>query len=198
MTHLIESFGLALLFVLIASESAGIPLPGETALITAGVLAANGKLNIVAVLAVSAAAAIVGDNIGYWIGRTWGRRVLERWPRLQRFGDRVIPIGERFFERHGAKTVFFGRFFALLRVTSAWLAGVSKMPWWKFFFWNASGGICWVLLIGLIAYYAGRAAADAISHYGLLGGGIVLGLLLIAFAIFHFWRRRMLGAEPEP
>jgi membrane protein DedA with SNARE-associated domain len=190
--HLIASFGLVLLFALIAVESSGIPVPGETALIAAGVLAARGNMNIVAVIAVAAAGAIVGDNIGYWIGRTGGRKALERWTPLQRLGDRAIPISERFFERHGAKTVFLGRFVAVLRVTAAWLAGISHMPWWRFLFWNALGGICWATAVGLVTYYAGRAAADAISHYGLIGGAIALGLLLLLAAGIHLWRRWMM------
>ena len=196
-THLIETFGLFLLFFLVALESAGIPLPGETALITAGVLAGRGELNVAAVVAVAAAGAIAGDNIGYWIGRTGGRKALERWSPIRRFGGRVVPAGERLFERHGAKAVFLGRFFAVLRVTAAWLAGISKMPWWKFFFWNASGGICWSLLVGLLAYYGGRAAADAVSRYGLFGGAIALGVLLLVVGGFHLWKRRFLNAETE-
>jgi membrane protein DedA with SNARE-associated domain len=195
--NLIESFGLFLLFGLVAAESAGIPLPGETALIAAGVLAARGDMNIAAVIVVAASAAIVGDNVGYWIGRTGGRKALRRFGPLQRFGERVIPAAERFFERHGAKTVFFGRFFALLRVSSAWLAGISKMPWWRFLFWNAAGGIGWALLIGLVSFYAGRAAADAIEHYGLVGGAIALGVLLIAVGVFHLVKRRIFDAETE-
>ena len=197
MENLIESFGLFLLFGLVAAESAGIPLPGETALIAASVLAARGDMNIAAVIVVAASAAIVGDNVGYWIGRTGGRKALRRFGPLQRFGERVIPAAERFFERHGAKTVFFGRFFALLRVSSAWLAGISKMPWWRFLFWNAAGGIGWALLIGLVSFYAGRAAADAIEHYGLVGGAIALGVLLIAVGVFHLVKRRIFDAETE-
>jgi membrane protein DedA with SNARE-associated domain len=196
--HLIESFGLFLLFVLVGLESAGIPLPGETALVAAAVLAAHGDLDIAAVIVVAAAGAIAGDNVGYWIGRTGGRKLLQRWPPLERWSRRVIPAAEGFFARHGAKTVFFGRFFALLRVTAAWLAGVSRMPWWRFFFWNAFGGICWALLVGLVAYYAGRAAADAIGRYGLIGGAIALGFLVVAVVIFRVWKKRMLRAETEP
>src|SRR5439155_884086 len=103
--HLVSTAGLPLLFALVALESAGIPLPGETALITAAFLASKGKLDIAQVIAVAAAAAIVGDNGGYWVGRHWGRRLLERWHRLQRFSERVLPPAERFFERHGDKTV---------------------------------------------------------------------------------------------
>src|SRR5919198_3831937 len=129
MESLVHDYGLVVLFLLIGMESAGIPLPGETALVAAGVLAARGDFDIVAVIVVAAAAAIVGDNAGYWIGRTGGRKLLTRWSWLERHAARVLPWSGGFFPKHGAKTIFIGRFVAVLRVTAAWLAGVSKMPW---------------------------------------------------------------------
>jgi membrane protein DedA with SNARE-associated domain len=103
----------------------------------------------------------------------------------------VLPPSERFFERHGDKTVFIGRFVAILRFTAAWLAGLSKMPWWKFLFWNATGGICWATLVGLLAYYLGRAAADTIERYGYYAaGGLVVAVALVVGGL-HFWRRRI-------
>jgi membrane protein DedA with SNARE-associated domain len=197
MSGLVHQFGLFALFLIVMLESGGVPLPGETALVTAAVFAARGDLPIAGVIAVAAAAAIIGDNAGYWIGRVWGRKLLERWGPLKRWSERVLPWSERFFARHGAKTIFIGRFFSVLRVTAAWMAGVSRMPWWKFFFWNAAGGICWALLVGLLAYYVGHAAADAIGHYGLLGGGVVVALLAVALAALHFWKKRFIEAESE-
>jgi membrane protein DedA with SNARE-associated domain len=195
--NLVGSAGLFILFVLIAMESAGIPLPGETALIAAGVLASRGDFDIVAVIAVAAAAAIVGDNVGYWVGRVGGRKLLTRSGWLERHAASVLPWSERFFRKHGAKTIFIGRFVAVLRVTAAWLAGISKMPWWRFFVWNAAGGICWAVLVALVAYYAGHAAADAIGRYGLYGAGAIVVLAVAAFVGFRYWRRRMLGAKAE-
>jgi membrane protein DedA with SNARE-associated domain len=182
-----------LLFVLVALESAGVPLPGETALIAAAILATpkQGHYSIVTVIAVAACAAIVGDNIGYWIGRTGGRNLLERWGPLRRYSERVLPPGERFFERHGGKTVFFGRFIAVLRVTAAWLAGITHMSWWRFFFWNAAGGIVWATGFGLLAYYLGKAAADAISEYGFIGAAVVVVIAALAFGAIHLWQRRL-------
>jgi membrane protein DedA with SNARE-associated domain len=195
--HLVADYGLVLLFLLVGMESAGIPLPGETALVAAAVLASRGDFDIWAVIAVAAAAAIVGDNTGYWLGRLGGRRLLDRWSRIGRWSDRILPASERFFNRHGAKTIFLARFFAVLRVTAAWLAGISRMPWWRFLVWNAAGGIAWAFLVGLVAYYLGRAAADAIGRYGLIGGGVAAGLIILVVVAVHFWRRRMLGAETE-
>jgi membrane protein DedA with SNARE-associated domain len=188
---LVHHYGLVALFLIVMLESGGVPLPGETALITAGVFASSGKLDITAVIAVAAAAAIVGDNLGYWIGRTGGRRLLERSRRVSRFSDRALPWADDFFRRHGPKTIFLARFFSVLRVTAAWMAGVSRMHWWTFFGWNAAGGICWALLVGLVSYYAGQAAADAISHYGLIGGAAIVALALAGLVGFHFWRKRL-------
>jgi membrane protein DedA with SNARE-associated domain len=192
-THLLLSYGLILLFLVVAGESAGIPLPGETALVAASILATpeHHHYNIAVVIAVAAAAAIIGDNIGYWIGRTGGRRFLERWGPVARYADRVLPPGERFFRKHGGKTVFIARFVAVLRVTAAWLAGISHMRWWRFFLWNATGGIAWACLVGLLAYYFGRAAADAVAHYGVVGAiaAIVAGVLVLVG--LRFWHRRI-------
>ena len=191
MSGLVHHYGLLALFLIVMLESGGVPLPGETALIAAGVFASRGRLDITAVIAVAALAAVVGDNLGYWIGRTGGRRLLERWRFVSRFFERALPWSEGFFRRHGPKTIFLARFFAVLRVTAAWMAGVAHMRWGTFFFWNAAGGICWALLVGLVSYYAGQAAADAISHYGLIGGAAIVALALAALVGFHFWRKRL-------
>jgi membrane protein DedA with SNARE-associated domain len=191
-TQLLIDHGLFILFVLVAVESAGVPLPGEAALVAAGVLASQGHYSIVAVIAVAALAAIVGDNVGYWIGRRGGRALLARTPIVREHFARVLPPSERFFARHGAKTVFIGRFIAVLRVTAAWIAGISRMPWWRFFFWNAAGGIVWAASVGLVAYWLGQKAADAISRYGLYAAIVVIVLLVIGFLGLRVWRRRML------
>jgi membrane protein DedA with SNARE-associated domain len=196
MHHLVEQYGLAFLFLIVALESAGAWLPGETALIVAAIYASQGHLGgAVPVIVVAAAAAIVGDNVGYWIGRAGGRRLLERWSFTRRFSERVLPPAERFFRRHGGKTVFFGRFFAGLRVTAAWIAGISRMPWWRFFFWNAAGGIVWAAGIGLVAYYAGHAAADAINRWGVYGALVIAALAVVAFIGLRLFKRRVLDAE---
>jgi membrane protein DedA with SNARE-associated domain len=189
-THLLLDYGLVLLFVLVAIESAGIPLPGETALITAAVLAHH-HYGIEWVIVVAAAAAIAGDNIGYWLGRLGGRRLLERFEITRRYAAKALPPSERFFERHGGKTVFLGRFIALLRVTSAWLAGISRMHWWQFFAWNAAGGIVWAAGTALLAYWAGQAAADAVAKYGLYAVGAIVVLGVIGLLALRIWRNRI-------
>jgi membrane protein DedA with SNARE-associated domain len=181
-THFVTHHGLPLLPVVVALESFGIPLPGETALIAFGVLASQGRYSIVWVIVVAAAGAIVGDNLGYWlIGRLGGRALFRRWSWLNRYADRVLPRAEALMARHGGKTVFFGRFVSILRYTVAWIAGLSRMRWWRFLFWNAAGGIAWATLVGLIAYYAGRAAADAIQRYGLYAGAAIVVALVLGW-----------------
>ena len=189
MTHLVDQYGLAFLFVIVALESAGAWLPGETALIAAAVLASQGQFPLSAVVAIAAAAAILGDNLGYWIGRTFGRGILERFERVRR----LLPRAERFFAKHGGKAVFLARFIAGLRVTAAWMAGVGQMPWWRFLFWNACGGIAWAIGIGVLAYYAGRAAADAASQYGLYGAAGVVAVALVVLVAVRLWGHRALG-----
>jgi membrane protein DedA with SNARE-associated domain len=195
MSGLVQHYGLIALFLIVMLESGGVPLPGETALVAAGVFASGGKLNIAEVIAVAAVAAIVGDNIGYWIGRTGGRKLLERSKYLSRWSEGVLPWAEGFFQRHGAKTIFIARFFSVLRVTAAWMAGISRMHWLKFLAWNAAGGICWAVLVGLLAYYVGHAATDALSRYGLVGGAVLVVLVALVFVGFHLWKKRLLRAE---
>jgi membrane protein DedA with SNARE-associated domain len=194
-TQLLISYGLVLLFFLVAIESAGIPVPGETGLITAAFLAHQGHYSIVWVIVVAAAAAIVGDNIGYWLGRTGGRRLLERWSITRRYAEHTLPRAERFFRKHGSKTVFFGRFIAVLRVTAAWMAGISHMHWWLFAFWNALGGILWALGVGLLAYFAGKAAADAVSRYGLYAVLAIIVLAGLGFLVLKLANRRLEGSD---
>ena len=191
MTHFIEQYGLIVVFLLIAAESAGVPLPGETALVAAGVFAARGHYSIVTVIVVASAAAIIGDNVGYWLGRKLGRGFLQRYGVVKRFSDRVLPRAERFFDKHGGKAIFLARFTAGLRVAGAWIAGFARMPWWRFLLWNAAGGIVWATTVALVAYYFGHAAADAIARYGLIGAAAAaVGVIIIVLGL-HFWRKRM-------
>jgi membrane protein DedA with SNARE-associated domain len=191
-THFFTSNGLPLLFLVVMLESFGIPLPGETALIAFGVLAAEGHYGIGWVIGLAAAGAIVGDNLGYWLlGRLGGRALFRRWSWLRRYSERVLPVAERLVQRHGGKTVFFGRFVTVLRYTAAWVAGLGRMPWWRFLLWNATGGIVWATAVGLLAYYAGRSAADAVQRYGLFAAAGVAALVVIGLLGVHVARRRI-------
>jgi membrane protein DedA with SNARE-associated domain len=188
--------GYPLLFVFVMAESGGLPIPGETALITGGVLASQGQLNIELVIALAAAGAILGDNIGYVIGRKGGRWLLERPGRFHRQRLSVLEIGEPFFERHGPKAVFFGRFVLGLRVWASWLAGATRMPWRSFVFWNACGGIVWATAIGLLAYFLGHSAGNAVQAFGLYGL-IALVLGVGAAIAAHRRHRRGMAAQGE-
>jgi undecaprenyl-diphosphatase len=172
-------------FALVATESMGLPVPGETALIAAGVLASHGRVHIESVIALAAAAAIIGDNIGYAIGRTGGRRLLERPGLLEHHRRQILEQGEPFFQRHGAKAVFLGRWVAGLRIAAAWLAGINRMPWRRFLFWNALGGIAWATSVGLAAFYLGPPAEKVFRTVGILG----VGLAAAAVLAFVLWRR---------
>jgi membrane protein DedA with SNARE-associated domain len=169
--------GYPLLFALVSGESAGLLLPGETALIAAAVLAGQGQLSLPLVIAVAAGAAILGDNIGYVLGRRGLRSAFDRpsSPRRQR----LFAQGEGFFERHGSAAVFFGRWIPGLRIAAAWLAGASAMPWRRFVFWNALGGIGWAASVGAVAYFLGQRVSGALGIVGLIGL-VVLGAVLAA------------------
>jgi membrane protein DedA with SNARE-associated domain len=192
MTNFITDHGLPVLFMVVMIESFGIPLPGETALIAFGVLASEGHYAIGSVIAVAAAGAIVGDNLGYWlIGRVGGRALFARWHWLSQYSDRVLPRTESLMARYGGAAVFFGRFVAILRYTVAWVAGLSRMPWWRFLFWNAAGAVCWATAVGLTAYYGGKAVADAIARYGLYAGIVIAVAIVIGWLVVRFVHTRV-------
>ena len=184
-----------LLPALIGLESMGIPSPGETALILAAVLASQGKLQIWLVIVIASASAIVGDNIGYYLGHKLGRKVLEAPGPLYHRRLKVIGAGDAFFKKHGPKAVFIGRWIALVRFAIAWLAGIEHMRFRTFFVYNALGGITWATAYGLVGYYAGKAAADAITHYGVYAA-VLVALLAVAWIAFAMWRER--HGDPEP
>jgi len=185
--------GYLALALLVGVEAMGVPVPGETALIAAGLLAHDGQMEIVAVIAVAAAAAIVGDNAGYLIGRHGGRRLLEAPGPLERHRLRIIEVGEPFFDRHGPKAVFLGRWVAGLRIASAWLAGITHMRWRVFFFWNMLGGIAWATSVGLAAYLLGPVA-KRILEVGGLAAVIAVAVLIVAYAGWRWRRVRRLEA----
>jgi membrane protein DedA with SNARE-associated domain len=191
-THFFTHHGLPLLFLVVMLESFGVPLPGETALIAFGVLASQGNYGIEWVIVVAAAGAIVGDNLGYWlIGRLGGRALFHRWRWLSRYADRVLPRAEQLMQRHGGKTVFFGRFITVLRYTAAWIAGIGRMDWKMFLFWNAAGGIVWATAVGLVAYYAGHTAADAIQRYGLYAAAAIVAAIVLGVLFAHYGKRAL-------
>ena len=195
MTSLLLQYGLVLLFALVAIESAGVPIPGETALITAAFFARPEyhHSSLISVIVVAAAAAIIGDKSAMRLAGFFGGRALINHCLgfAKCYADKALPPSERFFQKHGAKTVFFGRFIAILRVTAAWLAGLSHMPWWRFFMWNAAGGILWATGVSVLAYLAGKAVAETIQKYGLYGVLALLALGVVGFFALRYWRNRV-------
>jgi membrane protein DedA with SNARE-associated domain len=190
-----NQWALLLMFALLTLESFGLPVPGETALIACSVLASQGSLSIVTVIVVGVLAAIIGDNLGYWVARRGGRPVLERHRLTRRYAERYLPRGERFFAKHGGKAVFFGRFVAVLRVTAAWIAGLSHMHWWRFLAWNAAGAFVWATGVSLVSYYLGDAAASALSRYGLYAAGGAILLTGLGFLVVRWIEKRALDDE---
>jgi membrane protein DedA with SNARE-associated domain len=195
-----QNLGYPVIGLVVGMEALGIPLPGETAVIFGGLAASTGRLSIVLVIVVAAAGAIIGDNIGFLIGRRGGRALLTRPGRFYAERQRVIAIGDPFFERHGAKAVFFARWIAGLRVWASWLAGASSMHWRTFLLWNALGGTAWATSVALAAYFGGNAVERVFSKVGLYGG-IAAGVLIVAAIAYYFVRvrpRRRRAAASEP
>src|SRR6266568_600391 len=144
------------LFVMI--ESSGIPFPGETMLLLASFYAAvDHQLQIGIIIACAALGAIIGDNIGFYVGRTGGRAFVERFGRYVFLKPQHLDRAEKFFAKYGDKTVFFGRFIAVLRAWAAFLAGVNQMRWRTFLIYNAAGGILWATIFGLLGYFPWRS-----------------------------------------
>jgi len=174
--------GYAAVFALIAVETMGIPVPGETALIAAALLAHKGQMDIVTLVVIASAAAIIGDNIGFAIGRKGGRKLLMRPGPLHAQRLKVIEIGEPFFAKHGPKAVFLGRWVSGLRIASAWLAGINGMSWPVFLLWNALGGIAWACTVGFGVYALGQVAEDILTVAGPIAAGVfvagVIGVVI--------------------
>ncbi|MEI6984806.1 MAG: DedA family protein [Rhodospirillaceae bacterium] len=201
--YLVATYGYYLVGTIIALESMGVPLPGESVLVLAAIYAGTTqRLDISAVIAVAAAGAILGDNLGFWLGRWIG------FPMALRHGYRIglttgrLKLGQYLFLRHGGKVVFFGRFVAVLRVLAAFLAGTNRMPFARFFLFNASGGVVWAFVFGGGAYLLG----DQIQRLS----GLIAAVMLAAFAVIvvaatlflnHHEARLVLEAElalPDP
>jgi membrane protein DedA with SNARE-associated domain len=186
---LIQTVGYPLVFLLIMGESAGVPMPGETAvLIAAGAAGAGKGFNIWLVFLFASAGAIVGDTIGYWIGRRGGRALLGRLSGKLWFKKDHIEKAELFFARHGGKAVFFGRSVSYLRVLTALMAGVSRMYYPRFLFYNAMGGITWAAVVSFVGYKFGRHLPFVEKVIDEIGWGVLIAVLCIA-AVYYASRK---------
>lgn len=184
---LIAHYGYLAIFVVITLESAGLPLPGETILLTSAIYAGStGGLNIVFVVAAAAAAAILGDNLGYWVGRRWGMPLLIRYGHLIALDHGRLKLGQYLFREHGGKIVFFGRFTAMLRAYAAVLAGVNKLDARRFFLFNGLGGVAWASIMGFGAYWCGRSIEHIIGPIGL---GLLAFVVFGGLALWLFMKR---------
>jgi membrane protein DedA with SNARE-associated domain len=189
-------YGYWALALVIGLESMGIPLPGETILVMASLHAGHRGESIAPVIVAAVAGAIIGDNLGYYLGRELGFRFLLRFGRYVGITDSRIKLGQYLFMRHGAKVVFFGRFFAILRCLAAFLAGVNQLSWPRFLVANAAGAIVWATIFGLGAYFFGRQFTHVIGPLSL--AAFALGAIVVIGAALYLRRHEAaLTAEAE-
>jgi membrane protein DedA with SNARE-associated domain len=190
--HLIATYGAWLVGAIVGLESMGIPLPGETTLVTAALYAgATGRLSIAAVVFAAAAGAIVGDNIGFWIGRTLGYRWVVRHQSALRLTPKRLRLGQYLFDRHGGKVVFLGRFVAVLRAFAALLAGLNRMRWRRFLVFNMMGAIVWASAYGGGAYAFGDKLTNVLGETGILLSAAAAALVVIGFLLARKYERRV-------
>ncbi len=192
----VATYGYHAIFAIVGLESAGIPMPGETILVAAAILAGQGKLHLWGVIGAAAAGAILGDNCGYWVGREFGFPIAYRYGRYVNLDERRLKLGQYLFLRQGGKIVFFGRFVAVLRAFAAFLAGVNHFDWERFFLFNAAGGIVWATIFGSGGYWLGRAFEDYAKPVGIAA----LVVAVVAFFVgarFVRYHEQQLEEEAE-
>ncbi len=185
---LIEHYGYLVILFGVMLESTGVPLPGETILLAAGVLVKGGRLDLGDVIVFGILGAVVGDQIGYWVGRGGGRSFVLRWGRYVFITPQRLGRAEAFFEKHGGKAVFLARFFSGLRVFGALVAGISRMRWGTFILYNALGGAVWATAVVLVGYFLGSSIGLVERWLG--RATLVLFALLalvVAFYLAYRW-----------
>jgi membrane protein DedA with SNARE-associated domain len=186
--HLVQSYGYWAVFILVGVESLGLPLPGETVLIAAGAYAGHThKLSVWGIFAMAALAAILGGNVGFWIGDKGGYRLLRRYGRYIHINETEIKVGRYVFDRHGGKVVFLGRFVTILRTYVAFLAGTNRMRWRRFFVYNAAGGILWAAIFSFASYELGNALRRASGTLNLALGAVAVVVVVV---VIMFVRRQ--------
>ena len=190
--QLLSTYGYGAVLLFMTIESTGIPFPGETMLLIAAIAAGTThQLAIAWVIVAAESFAILGDNLGFWIGREGGYRLLRRFGRFVRLDERKLKLGQYLFLKHGGKVVFFGRFVTVLRAWAAFLAGTNQMRWSRFLLCNALGGIVWASLVGLGGYVLGDNVHRLSGPVG-IGGAVLAGLLSIALLVFlHRYQHRL-------
>jgi membrane protein DedA with SNARE-associated domain len=185
---LIANYGYAAVFVVVLLESSGIPLPGETILVCASVYAGTRHgLDIRVVIGAAVCGAILGDNVGFWVGRRFGRALLVKHGNVIGIDGQKLALGEYLFMRYGGAIVFFGRFVALLRVYAALLAGINRVGPVDFVIYNAAGGLVWANAFGLGGYFLGKNIEHFVGPIGwmALAASAVGGYFLWSFYKSH-------------
>jgi membrane protein DedA with SNARE-associated domain len=183
----VREHGYWAVFLIVMLESAGLPLPGETALVLAAIFAGvTGELDILWIVGLAALAAIVGDNLGFWAGRRYGLPLLVRYGHYVHLTPPRLKLAQYMFRLHGGKIVFFGRFIAVLRVFAALLAGANRYAWPPFLAYNAAGGILWAAMFGGGGFLFGEVVHRVAGPVAM----VILALVLIGGMVFWLVARR--------
>lgn len=200
---LLSSYGYWAVFGCVLIETTGVPFPGETMLVLASAYAGTThKLSIYLVVVAAATGAIIGDNLGFWIGHTGGYRLLKRYGRIIHMDQSNLKIGLYLFKRHGSTIVFFARWIPLLRMWGALLAGAHQMDWRRFLIFNAAGGILWASFYGTLAYFFGdllRRASGTTTWASLgLAAAIIIAFFIVERLNHEHLKERAEKAFPGP
>ena len=193
----LQSIGYLAVALFVGIESLGVPLPGETMLITAAVFAATGHLSIAGVIIAAIIGAVIGDNIGFGIGWFGGYPLLRRFGKYIRLDEAKLKVGRYIFMRHGAKVVFFGRFVSVLRTYAAFLAGTNRMHWSRFLIANAAGAIVWATLYGVGAYSASSLIAKLNTPVEIGFGALAVVVIVLAGVFVHRNIKRLEAVAEE-
>lgn len=200
---LLNTWGYGVVFAAMLLESAGLPLPGETVTLLGGYAAGSGHLNLAGVIAAASSGAMVGDSIGYWVGRRAGWPVLLRVGRLLRQSPEQMDSLRAKFLRHAGKSVFFGRFVALLRVVAGPMAGAVGMPYGRFLLCNCTGAVLWATTMVSLAWLGGRwipfhRMVEGVMQFGLGAMALVAVIVLVPW-LLSWWESRLLDrSDPKP
>ncbi len=193
-------YGYLVLFLIVFAENVGLPVPGETMVLAAGMLASrpDASLTVLGVILVTIAAAVLGDNLGFWLGRRWARGRIERGGRFLFLTPKALAVVEGYFQHYGSLTVFFARFVTGLRVVAALAAGTSTMPWPRFLAANSGGAIVWATCMTLLGFFGGHSWQTLHKWLG-RGGLLVVASVVLLIGIPYLWRhmRRLPGGSWE-
>ena len=201
--ELIKTWGYGVVFVAMLLESAGLPLPGETVTLLGGYAAGSGHLNVAGVIAAASGGAIVGDSLGYWVGRRAGWPLLLRVGRLLRQSPEQLEMMRLRFLRHAGKSVLFGRFVAVLRVLAGPMAGAVGMPYRRFLLCNCSGAVLWATTMVGLAWLGGRwipfqRMVEGVMEFG-LGAMVLVAVIVLVPWLLSKWEGRALeSSESQP